>query len=324
MSVGEPLTSGVRREAWSTTQPDEAYEVMRAAYTDHTPQMSGEFSSFRFARATRSAGTFAVDRMTFSAEYLGRSAPATDQLIVSQPLGDAALTITCERRATSGPVMLTPTWSRFAAQWSGIDLRLTTLDAARVARRGAETSGLAAHEVTFAGVEPLTPALGRYWATITAHVHDGVLADDLDPPPLLLAEAFRALATAALVVFPNSTQRDRPGPAQHAEPATVRRAVDFIDAHATEDLDITRIAEAAGIGPRGLQAAFRRHRGTSPLAYLRRVRLEGAHRDLLAADPTQGDTVSAIAARWGFGNAGRFSGEYRAAFHRPPGETLRR
>ena len=45
------------------------------------------------------------------------------------------------------------------------------------------------------------------------------------------------------------------------------------------------------------------------MAYLRRVRLDRAHRDLQAANPAV-DTVTAIAVRWGFTHAGRFSVAY--------------
>ncbi|WP_372460725.1 helix-turn-helix domain-containing protein [Actinomycetospora endophytica] len=51
--------------------------------------------------------------------------------------------------------------------------------------------------------------------------------------------------------------------------------------------------------------------------------MEGAHRDLEAADPTRGDTVGAIAARWGFAHPGRFAIDYRRSYGRSPGETLR-
>ena len=69
-------------------------------------------------------------------------------------------------------------------------------------------------------------------------------------------------------------------------------------------------------------ALFLRFTGLPP-DRLRRVRLEGAHRDLVTGDPTTGDTVAAIAARWGFAKAGRFSTVYAAAYGQPPSQTLR-
>jgi transcriptional regulator GlxA family with amidase domain len=103
----------------------------------------------------------------------------------------------------------------------------------------------------------------------------------------------------------------------------VRRAVAFIDGHASLPITVTDVARAAGVGPRALQLAFAHHLGCSPMTHVRRVRLEGAHRELQAADPTAGDTVAAIAARWGFARPDRFAAAYRAAYGAPPSHTLR-
>ncbi|MDD7938465.1 helix-turn-helix domain-containing protein [Actinomycetospora lutea] len=108
------------------------------------------------------------------------------------------------------------------------------------------------------------------------------------------------------------------------EPASVRRAVEFIDANAHRVVSTGEIARAAHIGPRGLQASFKRHRGQTPFEYLREVRFGGAHRDLVAGDPGRGSTVGEIAARWQFTNAGRFSVEYRQRHGCSPSSTLRR
>ncbi|WP_375372794.1 helix-turn-helix domain-containing protein [Micromonospora sp. S-DT3-3-22] len=72
-----------------------------------------------------------------------------------------------------------------------------------------------------------------------------------------------------------------------------------------------------------MQYAFRRYHDTTPARYARRVRLDRAHRDLLDGDPAAGDTVAAIAARWGFVDAKRFATDYRAAYGQPPSHTLR-
>ncbi|MEU1390940.1 MULTISPECIES: helix-turn-helix domain-containing protein [unclassified Nonomuraea] len=61
----------------------------------------------------------------------------------------------------------------------------------------------------------------------------------------------------------------------------------------------------AHVTVRAIQLAFRRHLDTTPLGYLRRIRLYHAHADPRAADPGRGDSVAAIAARWGFAHPGR-------------------
>ncbi|MCV7278654.1 helix-turn-helix transcriptional regulator [Mycolicibacterium flavescens] len=106
------------------------------------------------------------------------------------------------------------------------------------------------------------------------------------------------------------------------QPALLRRAMTFIHENAHRDITLGDIAAAVNVTPRSVQYAFRRHLGTTPLEYLRSVRLERAHRDLQVADPTV-DTVMAIAGRWGFTHAGRFSSFYKRTFGTPPSQTLR-
>ena len=107
-----------------------------------------------------------------------------------------------------------------------------------------------------------------------------------------------------------------------AQPQSLRRAIAFIDDNAHLDIQLIDIAAAIGVTPRTVQYTFRRHLGTTPLEYLRRVRLHRAHHDLQVADPAV-DTVMAIAGRWRFSHPGRFSMAYKKAFGHPPSRTLR-
>lgn len=58
------------------------------------------------------------------------------------------------------------------------------------------------------------------------------------------------------------------------------------------------------------------------MGYLRQGRLDAAHRELLAADPTRGATVTTIAARWGFPYPSRFAATYRRTYGQHPHTTL--
>ncbi|MEU2121774.1 helix-turn-helix domain-containing protein [Nocardia niwae] len=74
---------------------------------------------------------------------------------------------------------------------------------------------------------------------------------------------------------------------------------------------------SAGCGDTG---PLRRHYATTPLGYLRRVRLERAHEELASAEHGDGRTVAAC---WGFGNPGRLAERYQEVCGRPPSRTLR-
>lgn len=106
------------------------------------------------------------------------------------------------------------------------------------------------------------------------------------------------------------------------KPRMLRQALDFVHANAEHDISIRDIASASGVTPRAIQYAFREHLDTTPLEYLRRLRLERAHRELKLADPAR-DTVTSIAARCGFSHLSRFSSEYKKTFGTAPSSTLR-
>ncbi len=104
-------------------------------------------------------------------------------------------------------------------------------------------------------------------------------------------------------------------------PRHLRLAEGFIEAHLDQSITLEDVATAAGISARGLQMAFRQHRGTTPLGFWREARLARAHADLLASPP--GTRVTDVALRWGFTHFGRFSGMYRARYGLTPRESLK-
>jgi AraC-like DNA-binding protein len=111
-------------------------------------------------------------------------------------------------------------------------------------------------------------------------------------------------------------------PVNTIAPRQLRRAMDFARMHAALPIGIAEMAAAAGVSARALQVNFRRFLNTTPMNYLRQVRLEGARREMIEAEPSA--TVAEIAQRWGFVHLGRFSKEYRAAFGVSPSFDLAR
>ncbi|TFV61198.1 AraC family transcriptional regulator [Mycobacterium sp. PS03-16] len=206
------------------------------------------------------------------------------------------------------------------------DLTVTTvlLDPALVAE---VATGLpAAHTalpIRFSSFAPVDEAACRLWQETVRYVTQTVLADAASAGPVLLGQASRLLAAATLAAFPNSvTAQDEDAECAEHYPALLRRAVDFIEANAGNEIALADISAAVHISPRAVQYMFRRHLETTPLQYLRRLRLHHAHQDLLSGNPVD-DTVTSIAARWGFAHTGRFAVQYRQTYGRSPHETLR-
>ncbi|WP_221801617.1 AraC family transcriptional regulator [Oceanobacter mangrovi] len=105
-------------------------------------------------------------------------------------------------------------------------------------------------------------------------------------------------------------------------PRHVRKAVDYIQAHASQPISAIQLADVSGVSVRSLYAGFREYLHTSPNRYIADTRLLRAHHDL--GNPDESGNVTDIATRWGFSQLGRFSKEYFQRFGEHPRETLRR
>jgi AraC-like DNA-binding protein len=96
----------------------------------------------------------------------------------------------------------------------------------------------------------------------------------------------------------------------------------FIDSHlADPELSPSTIAAAHHISLRYLHGLFE-GQGTTVGERIKNRRLESCRQDLL--DPSLAALpVNAIASRWGFIDAARFSRTFRDAYGQPPGEFRR-
>jgi AraC-like DNA-binding protein len=177
--------------------------------------------------------------------------------------------------------------------------------------------------IRFTSFQPVDRASGRLWQQTVRYVKNCVLADDSQATPLVLGHASRLLAAVTLSTFPNTATPDpTPHDRTDHQPTLLRRAIEFIDANAANDISLANVAEAVHVTPRAVQYMFRRNLDMTPLQYLRRLRLHHAHQELVAGDRMR-QTVTEIAARWGFMHTGRFAVLYRETYGQSPHTTLR-
>lgn len=111
-----------------------------------------------------------------------------------------------------------------------------------------------------------------------------------------------------------------PGPPPR--PPVVKRVIDAMHASPATPFTAADLANIAGVSIRTLQAAFQTHIDMSPMAYLRNLRLELVHTELVASDPSH-TSVTEVAYRWGFPHLGRFANAYGRKYGTHPSETLR-
>lgn len=103
----------------------------------------------------------------------------------------------------------------------------------------------------------------------------------------------------------------------------VERAREFMRHHIDEPISVEDLCLHLGISRRTLQYSFQDVLDLTPVRFLRAMRLNGARRALKEAEAGR-DTVTDIAARWGFWHLSHFATDYRAMFGEQPSDTLRR
>jgi len=101
----------------------------------------------------------------------------------------------------------------------------------------------------------------------------------------------------------------------------VRRAREYIKAHATEPVNLAELARDLGVSMRSLQLKFKKCFGLSPRDYLMDCRLDIAHGLLSSEGLCPSVTHAAMAA--GFSDLSHFSIKYRERFGQPPSDALR-
>ncbi|HWB51523.1 MAG TPA: helix-turn-helix domain-containing protein [Stellaceae bacterium] len=104
-------------------------------------------------------------------------------------------------------------------------------------------------------------------------------------------------------------------------PADVVRTLRWLRGHLAEPVRLERLAAIGGVRPRTLETHFKLFLGTTPLGWVRRMRLTRARQQLLRSK--QGATVTDVALANGFNQLGRFAAQYRKVFGELPSATFR-
>ncbi|WIE74891.1 AraC family transcriptional regulator [Curtobacterium sp. MCSS17_007] len=293
-------------EALSFFTGDYDFRAPRVRRTRQRPQW--DFAGVGDERLSLRSSRFLVDLRTESV--------VEDQVIVAW-LRSGASTITFDGRSVDlepGVPVVLP--DAYELHHRDIGLNLVQLD------REYLRSVVGDPDLTFDPMRRPTAEGIRAWqAAVRAHSSTWLdVGHELSPTvQRTITDAF---AAAAVEAFPHRERWQATVRGHGPEHDRLRRALEYVHAHARDPIGTPEIAAAAGLSPRGLQQSLRRHLDQTPGDLLRGVRLDGARGDLLRGDRDE-TSVADIARSWGFGHLGRFSATYRARFGELPSESLR-
>lgn len=132
-----------------------------------------------------------------------------------------------------------------------------------------------------------------------------------------LEQDSRMLATLG-AAFRVHGEKGTPAPRRSREPAAVRLAKDYLDAHAAQNVSLEALAAVAGLSPYHLLRIFRDAVGVPPHAYQTQVRLDRA-KALLG----MGMPVAQAAVAVGFVDQSHLTRHFKRLFGVAPGAFLR-
>ncbi|WP_238474221.1 AraC family transcriptional regulator [Pseudomonas cavernicola] len=177
--------------------------------------------------------------------------------------------------------------------------------------------------IEFQAGMPLDTEQGRLWMRMVGWLYDSLSANDEHLPPLLYAQFEQTVVTMLLTCQPHNYSAELCADGPSIAPSFVKRVERYIEEHAHEPISIVDMAEHAGVSSRSLFTGFRRFRNTSPMLYLKEVRLRYVQEEL-QRQSFGATTVTAVAFHWGFSHLGHFTTDYKRRFGESPSETLAR
>ena len=104
---------------------------------------------------------------------------------------------------------------------------------------------------------------------------------------------------------------------------TIRKSVRLIKKNLRNEIRVSQLADQVGVSSRQLQSEFARHFQMGPVGWIKKLRLHKT-RNEIESRSRRNDTITKIAASWGFTNPSNFSSLYRKEFGELPSETRKR
>lgn len=315
------MTTLLRRHpVLATTDLDEARTSVGETFCPHGLTVTDRRGALSLVHNAASVGSIGINYLRYGDEV--RITPGTfgSFYLVQIPLGGRARVrvgdtdVVSDRRLASLPSPTLPV----DMVWSADCEQLLV----HIPRDAVQSAAGTDEPVIFHPLVDLAAPTVASWMRLVRYACDEVDGESgLLNSPLAARHFEQVMVGGLLAAQPNSSTRGPRADETVVTSRAVRHTLSLIEEHPEKSWRVADLAAEAGVSARTLQASFHRERGTTPLEELRRVRLARAHEDLVAGGPGA-ESVTEVAARWGFFHLGRFSQAYRAEFGESPSRTL--
>lgn len=323
----KPLESGQNapgRLLFASSDVDEVRSMVGRVMKPHSLKIIGGTQRLDARMHFMSLGDVSLSRLQYGSSVEISPGPLEDFFLVQMPLTGSAVIESGAQRIESSPVLasiLSPdddTCMQWAANNDSLMVRISRslIERALVGQLSHPLDRPLRFELGFRWREsPLWQCLLNYMIECSAQ------CADLAQHKLVVAQIEQLVASTLLAAQRHNYSDDPPARRGTILPRHIRRAKDYLRAHAHEPVSAEQLAQAAGVSMRSLYAGFKEYLGVSPMQYLRDLRMECARTELMSGEACN---VSGVALRWGFAHLGRFSNDYKLRYGETPSQTLRR
>jgi AraC-like DNA-binding protein len=314
-----------RWTALATDDPLRAREHLSRLFRPHRIALGDRCSGISFRHNRAEFGGMSFNALRYGSEVTVHAPAPSDSYLVKFTLHGASEVRQGRDSFTTAAAdvcVLNPTRSLIDRMSADFDMLIVQLEGPALRLALAEDFGITAHNSLefLPGSRPLYGAIGSFGRLVRAICEDldsGVSGLDC---PQVRAPLVRTLMSLVLTELPHNYSGRLPRADAAPAPRCVRAVEEYIDAHLGDTIALDDLLAAAGTSVRTLQTGFVRHRGTTPMRFLRDRRLDRARAEILRRPEAR---VTDIAAECGFSHLGRFAEQYRTRFGESPSRTHR-
>jgi AraC-like DNA-binding protein len=328
-TASAPLAPMSRHLALATHDLDTARRHLGGVFVDHALFFEGRARTLDCRHHYSALDSISFNSLSYGGDITVQAPPLTDFYLLQFTLSGACEIETAlgTRAIGAGSLMAINPSLGYRKRWSAECAQLILrLDRRAIERRIASDLGIDCRRPPAFAFEPMEM---RGALPLVRFVDS--MCRDLDEAGPGLAHGFvRTHAESTLLALVLSSLEHNYSAAYRGEdgisgpaPACVRRAEDYARAHAGAPIGVDDMALAAGVSARTLHRAFRTFRDTTPLAFVKTLRLDQTRQELARA-AQDGRSVADVAMACGLTHLGKFARDYRARFGESPSETRRR
>lgn len=304
----------------------EAQQCMASRYCDH--RLKSGTSDIRLRFGSSEFDNLSIDYLEYGADVTVEIEDAENFFFVGLPFSGEVKVSHCEGHlmaSSSQAIVLSPSKPiemefTGASRWRVVKISRTALERQLATILGRPVTRPVIFDVGM-DIENEHGAGASWLRTVSLLEQERGFSQSLYVKGPCLSQIEQMLISGLLYGQHHNYTDDMQARGNSVAPAHVRRAEKFIQANVQETIVIEDIVEASGVPRRTLYDGFKRFRDTSPMNYLRTVRMEGAHQDLV--DTACGENITHIAMKWGFSHLGRFSIEYKKRYGYSPSQTAK-